>query len=298
MFPMLASILGYQNLAVSAVGSRIISEKCLVCGGEDLKPSSWQPQNFVTSDALASDFTPVLLVCHECSAIQKDLSPSYIAWTKNLYQNYRVRQLSEQTGVSDASPPLTINAREDSILRLVKNIIRPDHTNLLEIGFGNGSLLRRIKNEFPSLVLAGLEVSDGHRNTLERLGINFIHGEIGSLKKTFDIVIVNNVLEHACDPLDFLLACGRCLGLGGRLIIALPNVKCATYDVIIADHVIHTNAQHVAFLAQKSQFATLFLDDQTIPDQTLIALELTMDPRVLDLPFQPKTLENQVIKKD
>jgi SAM-dependent methyltransferase len=167
---------------------------------------------------------------------------------------------------------------------------------LLEVGFGNGSILRRIKKEFPSLVLAGLEVSDGHRNTLERLGINFIHGEIGSLKKTFDIVIVNNVLEHARDPLDFLLACGRCLGWGGCLIIALPNVKCATYDVIIADHVIHTNAQHVAFLTQKAQFATLFLDDQTIPDQTLVALELTMDPHAPELPLQPRTNENQVIK--
>ena len=258
---------------MSGLGLQIIRKQCLICGSEDLTPTSWQPMYFVTSDAAASPFAPLLLSCQKCKAMQKWLSSSYVRWTKDLYQNYKVSLLGERSADSETLPQLKIDARENSIAAFIENLLRTGQTNLLEVGFGNGSLLRRVRNQFPNLVLTGLEVSDRHKNTLEKMGIAFFKGEIRDLDRTFDLIIVNNVLEHTHDPLDFLLECGRCLRSGGRIIVGLPNINSATYDVIIADHVIHTHARHVTHLAQRAQLATVLIDDQTIPDQTLLALE-------------------------
>ena len=57
------------------------------------------------------------------------------------------------------------------------------------------------------------------------------------------------------------------------MVAGFPNIICATCDLIIADHVIHANAQPVARLAQRAQLATVLTDNQTLPDQTLLALE-------------------------
>ena len=274
-----------------------MSQQCLICDSEDLTPASWQPLYFVTSDAAASDFSPVLLICQKCNAIQKELSSSYISWTKNLYQNYKVSLLGEQSAASEASPQLKIDARENSIVGFVETLLRTDKSKLLEVGFGNGSLLQRIRNKFPNLVLTGLEVSDRHKNTLEKMGIDFFNGEVRDLDRTFDLIIMNNVLEHTHNPLNFLLECGRCLRSGGRMIVGLPNINSATYDLIIADHVIHTNAQHITRLAQRAQLATVLIDDQTLPDQTLLALERA--PLRLSVPesgSQPNPIESDTIQ--
>lgn len=97
---------------------------------------------------------------------------------------------------------------------------------LLEVGFGNGATLARLKSvgwnvtgvEFDpvSVELAKSRNLDARLGSLEEC--NFSDG-------AFDAVVASHLIEHLPDPRTYLQECARILRPGGKLVLTTPNVR-------------------------------------------------------------------------
>ena len=107
---------------------------------------------------------------------------------------------------------------------LIESLTRPDQS-ILDIGCGNGSMLRYLKQRGYSN-LHGLEISRFACDRLEASGINMHSGRLPSIPlpdATFDVVIASQVLEHVIRRRLFLSEIARVLKREGRTFIFVPN---------------------------------------------------------------------------
>ena len=95
---------------------------------------------------------------------------------------------------------------------------------LLEIGFGNGDRLAL----FDKLgwQVEGVEPDPVVVEAVRARGINVRQGELADQAyedDTFDAIVMNHVLEHVHNPVEFLCECRGILKPGGALVAVQPN---------------------------------------------------------------------------
>lgn len=97
---------------------------------------------------------------------------------------------------------------------------------VLDVGCGYGFFLKLMREH--GYVVQGVELSPSACNYAHnRWGLNVFQGvleEAGFPGACFDIVVMNNVLEHLADPLNTLLTVNRLLSPAGLLIVTVPNL--------------------------------------------------------------------------
>ena len=99
--------------------------------------------------------------------------------------------------------------------------------NLLEIGIGSGSFLRVAQES--GFEVMGCDLSKAIATRVNRsFGIRVHCGPLSELSndRQFDVIVMNHVLEHVPEPVDFLRDVFRLLSLDGVVHIAVPNVSC------------------------------------------------------------------------
>lgn len=106
-----------------------------------------------------------------------------------------------------------------------------DAPYLLEIGCGEGWFLDLIRTRLPAVTTYGYDISPQAAKVAQRKGHTVFCGELsdivrtGELDKTFDVVCLFQLLEHADDPVKLLADLRRLLKPGGKLIIGVPDTE-------------------------------------------------------------------------
>jgi 2-polyprenyl-3-methyl-5-hydroxy-6-metoxy-1,4-benzoquinol methylase len=99
---------------------------------------------------------------------------------------------------------------------------------VLDIGCGDGHLLRQIGDGSPhALALEGVELPGEAADAARAHGIVVYPGRIEEVALpdgAFDLVIMNQLIEHVRDPVEVLRRVARPLAPGGHLFIETPNV--------------------------------------------------------------------------
>jgi len=111
----------------------------------------------------------------------------------------------------------------DSLLHTVAINLK-DKSAVLELGCGSGELINAIAERFDNLdKIVAVDLFDRP----ERLNrkVEFINQNIENLAlpDTFDLVILNQVLEHIKNPLGLLTKLKKNLNPHGRILIVVPN---------------------------------------------------------------------------
>lgn len=110
--------------------------------------------------------------------------------------------------------------------KLVKDL--PPNASILEAGCGDGSLLLALRKHRNDLQLTGLDlqISADTRQRMAALGIDAIEGalEDARLDRRFDMVVMNQVIEHLWHPRTGLLRANALLRPAGVLSISTPNL--------------------------------------------------------------------------
>jgi len=113
-------------------------------------------------------------------------------------------------------------------LELILKNVSQNVQNMIDVGCGNGYLLKKIKQNFPHVSLFGFDVKDSELNE----AYAYQKGRIENLPyadKSFDMVTCSHVLEHI---LDFRLALKELKRITRKkLIIVIPRQRYFYYTL-------------------------------------------------------------------
>ncbi len=96
---------------------------------------------------------------------------------------------------------------------------------LLEVGVGNGSLLKFMKDQ--GFEVEGVDLLESIAETVNRLHqVKVFGGGLESIPKDrkYDLIVAHHVLEHTLNPLEFLTFLKGLLKDTGLLFLAVPNI--------------------------------------------------------------------------
>lgn len=100
--------------------------------------------------------------------------------------------------------------------------------SVLEIGCDCGVTLLEIKHRYPDAKIYGCEINKAAASIascVAEVSVNNIENQdLPFPKRTFDYIILGDVLEHLHDPLEVLVYCKEFLREGGSIIASIPNL--------------------------------------------------------------------------
>lgn len=128
-----------------------------------------------------------------------------------------------------------VKAREERSDKIVTNIIRKYYPStektfrILDIGCGGGRLLKEFANT-QNLEIYGVDISTkalriAKKNGYKTSQCDIEKESISYRSNFFDIVVINDLIEHIVDPDHLLKEVRRILKIDGILVINVPNIS-------------------------------------------------------------------------
>lgn len=123
-------------------------------------------------------------------------------------------------------------------------------SRLLDVGAGSGHLARSLKERLPGIEILCVEESESLRNQLGRQGVA-VAANLDSISsnRSFDAMLLIEVIEHVPDPVGFLEQLRKHLGLEGRIFLTTP---CGELRNGSRSTNAYDTPQHVQFFTEKS----------------------------------------------
>ena len=221
-----------------------------------------------TSSVHLSNYPGSFLCCttlHQCQACE-------LIFTHELPQNEELNEYYASGLYYDkVSNPFSASIIEFS-LELAKSRLRliSDHVNfisgmrVIDIGAGNAQFsvaLNELNDEF---IYDAVEPDSNVRDQYGDLVSNHYY-EISQVKKnTYDLAVLNQVLEHVSDPLGFLESINKLLKTNGYVYIDVPYQD-YLFKTSVDPHILFWNQMCLKLLAAKTGFKFLFCDTAGMP---------------------------------
>jgi len=251
--------------------------ECHVCKGRKTRfIHEYQDFHRVTSDCKPWLTGGKLLACEECGCVQKAIDSVWQQEIDEIYTNYSIYHQGGGTEQPVFDQNSGQSASRSSILieKLSSQTTLTGTGRLLDIGCGNGALLRAFSHRFPEWRMIGTELNEKYRSEVES-----IHG-VESMKAcppaeidgTFDIITMVHVLEHVPNPIGFLNELRSKLDPQSLLVIEVPNYLRNPFDLLIADHSTHFTVESLSKVVRAAGFHVEFVTSEWIPKElTLVA---------------------------
>jgi len=113
------------------------------------------------------------------------------------------------------------------IRREIQPLLPKSASQILEVGAGAGGTLGWLKTIYPKAETTGVELNPELQDDLKKNVDLVIIGRVEEClpeSKTFDLILLLDVLEHLPDSTNVLQRIGKLLKKGGRVIVSVPNV--------------------------------------------------------------------------
>ncbi|MBU1172426.1 MAG: class I SAM-dependent methyltransferase [Proteobacteria bacterium] len=195
---------------------------CVLCGSRDFsRVASGQDYEYKTSHQ-----TFYFVSCLSCGHVYLNPRPTPASLPKAYPDHYYTlegRHTVRHSMIIPRLKSLVIKHR----LREFKNLFKTK-AKILEVGCGDGSLLLDLKHRYPGLDLTGMDfsVSQDTDRLFHEAGIKLIRGRVEDTAlepESYDLIIMNQVIEHVPDPPSVLASLAKSLKPGGRISIETPN---------------------------------------------------------------------------
>jgi 2-polyprenyl-3-methyl-5-hydroxy-6-metoxy-1,4-benzoquinol methylase len=256
----------------------LVEFTCRVCSARELEEiSGYGELPRVTSDCKAFPPGGRLAVCGACGAVQKPTDTRWQGEIDEIYRNYE--PYFQSGGVEQAvfDPAKGVPRRRSSVVldRLMQVHPLANKGSILDVGCGNGVLLRAFAEVRPGWRLFGHELSDLHVATLNKIpGFEQLYcGPLAGLPSELDVITMMHALEHIPDPAVALVDLRAKLGQEGCLFVEVPNGEATPFDLLIADHVSHFTRHDLARLIGRAGMgAAAIADDWVTKELSAVAL--------------------------
>lgn len=248
--------------------------RCQICHapGIELFP---EYSNFyrVTSDCKPWYKGGKLGVCGSCGCVQKIDDINFYNECRLIYSEYTIYHQSEgqEQKIFEQSKGMAIPRSELILNKIFKQFALPSKGHLLDIGCGNGNLLRSFSKLYPHWVLAGSELNGKYKKIVEQIDNveAFYTCSVEEISSQFDIITLIHCMEHIIDPKTFLKKLRDKINDEGLMLIEVPDYRQNPFDLIIADHCTHFGMEELKKLLNISGFEII------IAESGYISKELT-----------------------
>jgi len=154
---------------------------------------------------------------------------------------------------------VSLQLSRSRLMLLKKYVDFVSSLKVLDIGAGNAQFSKALKEQNNKSIYDAVEpdskVSSHYGNHVDSRysAINEVE------KKDYDIVVLNQVLEHVPDPVDFLSLISKFIRQGGYIYIDVPNQD-HLYKSRVDTHILFWNHKCLINLVEKIGFKVLFCD--------------------------------------
>jgi SAM-dependent methyltransferase len=230
-----------------------MTRTCPSCGG-----TTWEPfyesssGRLLTGDQRIAPGHLAKIICASCGVVAnaRPLSDDEL---RELYgEAYQLNTYGREEHLfytADGPVP-----RSKVIFDWLVTVLPCDAKTIVEIGCGEGNVLRRFQEAGLGLHVIGFEGSQHAAELARAKGLDVRNDLILSREQRLpaaDFVFSYNVLEHIEDLDGFLSVLKRACRPGGRIVFGLPIQDEGGYDLFFAEHVWHFSIGHVGRVLQR-----------------------------------------------
>lgn len=250
---------------------------CHLCGAQDVVwHDDFTRLARVTSDCRIWPRGGTLGCCSICRTVVKSVGQQFLSDCAAIYEAYEVYYQADgsEQRVFEQKSGLSASRSEKIISRLMQEQILKPVGRLLDVGCGNGSLLKVFGKLMPSWQLAGHELSDKHKDAVSVMDnvYAFYSGELEQNKERFELITLIHALEHIVNPVSFLEKLKNLLTSDGYLMIQVPDFTRNPFDLVIADHCTHFDAHSIFNLLVRCGFRIVLFDEIVPKELTIVAV--------------------------
>jgi hypothetical protein len=262
------------------------SIRCHECASGDLvRASGYETAVRVTSDCKPWRPGGVLARCSHCGLVQTLVDRAWEADCREIYDGYTIyfQGGGREQPVFDSSSGAA-RARSEAIVQaLISRAGLPEKGRWLDIGCGNGALLRACSTHLHSWSFCGSEVNEKYRREVE--GIPRVErlytGPLETIPGTFDAISLVHVLEHIPGPSQFLRNLVSRLSPGGLLVLEVPDCLANSFMLTVADHCSHFSLGSLSSVAVRAGFEVQHASACWVPKElSLVARVAGPEPRM------------------
>lgn len=201
----------------------MVISKCKICGsvGHELLFEDCHDYEYSVQGKFK------IIKCKSCGLISLYPIPSL----QELIEYYPDSYHSYNTPVSSITKKLnylTLRKRAENYKKLIGS-----RGNILDVGCADGHHFD-ILNKFGNWKFTGIEFNDKVAEIGRKAGREIYTDTLENHNfdgRTFDLIIMNHLLEHVIDPVETLNAANRLLNPSGYLVGEIPNIKSLDYFV-------------------------------------------------------------------
>jgi SAM-dependent methyltransferase len=178
----------------------------------------------------------------------------------------------------------------------------PDGFRFLEIGCGNGNVLKELEAINPNGTIIGMDLfADGLRFARSRVSLPLLQADIFAppFKVTFELVGMFDVLEHLQHDVDVLAHVRTMVSPGGALILTVPAFKSLwSYADRNANHKRRYGREEMEQKLTQAGFQVEFVSYYMLSVFPFVWLGRKLANRALHLSDNPHELERTMFKNE
>ena len=217
---------------------------CHICGSNAVTMIPRYPGfHRVTSDCKPWPPGGKLSVCRDCGCAQAVLDRKWHDEAKQIYDAYTIYHQSEgvEQSVFDQASGQASSRSSRLLKRLRAEIELPATGRLMDIGCGNGALLRAFSELTSGWSLVGVEVNDHYRSVVESISAveGLFVGPPEEVPGRVHLISLMHALEHIPSPREFIARLWEKLEVDGLLLIQVPDCAQNPFMFLVADHASH-----------------------------------------------------------
>lgn len=210
-----------EATAATLTGIPLISVSCDLCGR---KTSTRTVAKGVDFEYATCPNTFSIVRCNECGLHYLNPRPDISTLNIIYPESY------EPFHFHESSNPFIKHGRafvQKKKVKAISKLVPPDGA-IIDVGCGSGHLLSLLKRYgSPEWQLYGNDFSEVSLANLERLGIRGVAGRFEDLDTAlqFDLIILNQTIEHLDSPSSVIEKASHLLKPGGALFIETPSIE-------------------------------------------------------------------------
>lgn len=195
------------------------SPPCPVCASTQFEPLAWNDRYGMGVSTAG---------CLQCGLAQSWPRPTPAAMAEFYRCHYR--EYYQATSKPDIA--YTMRYRKDARLAYTARVITDNVTltkgmRVLDVGCAEGSLFAKLGLSCSGLRLVGIEPSENFsayaRQTTGCTTYPDLDALVAGSEESFELIVVNHVLEHVDDPVELLRRLMAMLVVGGKLYVDVPD---------------------------------------------------------------------------